>query len=112
MKTLLSCLLLAFCAVPATARAEEVYRCQIGKPSYCGKYGGHLCEMWNSAPGKSAACARWTAACLDCHAEIPACFGHVRPLSTAPSCKRCSTRWHACMARIDRRFWPNRMTRK
>lgn len=103
--TILSALL----APPACA--EEVYRCHIGKPSYCFKYGGHLCEMWNNAPDKPAACAKWTSACLDCHNEIPVCLGNKRPLSNAPSCKRCDTKWLACMAKIDKRFWPNRQTR-
>ncbi len=112
MKPILALILIALCALPAAAHAEEGYRCHIGKPSYCFKYGGHLCEQWNNAPDKPAACANWTAACIDCHNEIPACLGNVRPLSTAPSCTRCTTKWRACMAKIDHRFWPNRMTRK
>ena len=89
----------------------EVYQCRIGKPSYCFKYGGNLCEQWNNAPDKPAACERWTAACLDCHVAIPKCLGNVRPMSDAPSCKRCSTRWSSCMKRIDALHWPNRQSR-
>ena len=90
------------------AAAEEVYKCHIGKPSYCFKYGGNLCEKWNNVPNAKAACEKWTAACLDCHATIPECLGHIRPPSSSPQCTRCNKRWLACMNRIDNRYWPNR----
>ena len=112
----LSCIaaLIALLAMPASApaKAEEAHSCHIGKPSYCFKYGGHLCRMWNNALDKPAACAKWTSACLDCHSDIPTCLGNQRPLSSAPSCSRCNSVWLACMAKIDQRFWPNRQTRK
>ena len=94
-----------------TTAGAEVYKCRIGKPTYCFKYGGNLCEQWNNAPNKPAACEKWTAACLDCHVAIPQCLGNVRPMSDAPSCKRCSTRWSSCMKTIDALHWPNRRSR-
>ena len=99
-------LLAAFTASPAAA--EEVYKCHIGKPSYCFKYGGNLCEKWNNVPNAKAACEKWTAACIDCHNAIPDCLGNKRPLSNNPQCKLCDKRWLACMGRIDKRYWPNR----
>jgi hypothetical protein len=94
-------------AVSGAAQAE-VYRCRIGKPSYCFKYGGNLCEKWNKRPDAPAACQKWTQACLTCHEQIPACLGRQSTPSSSPLCNRCSTAWLACMKKIDRRYWPNR----
>lgn len=102
-------LLILLALIQSPPAHAEVYRCQIGKPSYCFKYGGNLCQQWNRAPNAAAACEKWTAACLDCHTAIPDCLGNKRPPSTAPSCKRCEARWLACMKKIDARHWPNRI---
>ena len=112
MSRLIAGLLIVLATVATnTSASAEVYSCRIGKPSYCFKYGGHLCEMWNNAPNKPAACAKWTSACVDCHNDIPTCLGHTRPLGNTPQCKRCDAKWLSCMKKIDRRFWPNRQTR-
>jgi hypothetical protein len=97
--------------MPAGNASAEAFRCRIGKPSYCFKYGGTLCEKWNSVPGAAKACERWTAACLDCHAAIPECLGSGQTvLSGTPRCTRCESRWLACMKKIDAKFWPNRQS--
>ena len=96
-----------FLAHPAGA---QVYGCNLGKPSYCGKYGGDLCRRWNNAPDVAVACAKWAQACAVCHAEIAACVGHRRPLSDEPICTKCRTGLTACMNRMDAHFWPNRMS--
>ena len=111
MRAVFTSIAVAIATFFATSASAEVYSCHIGKPSYCFNYGGNLCEQWNNAPGKPAACAKWTAACLDCLNAIPTCLGNKRPLSTAPQCTSCNTKWLACMKRIDHRFWPNRQTR-
>lgn len=98
-------LVAALAALPATA---EEYKCHIGKPSYCFKYGGNLCEKWNKVPDTTAACMKWTAACVDCHAAIPDCLGNHRPPASSTQCTRCDKRWLACMNKIDRKYWPNR----
>jgi hypothetical protein len=102
----LSLMLLA--AGVAHHASAEVYSCQIGKPSYCFKYGEGRCPILNTVPNKAAACTNWTRACIDCHTAIPTCLGNKRPLSTAPSCTRCSQKWLACMRTIDQRYWPDR----
>ena len=84
MRAVFTSIAVAIATFFATSASAEVYSCHIGKPSYCFKYGGNLCEQWNNAPGKPAAFAKWTAACLDCHNAIPTCLGNKRPLSTAP----------------------------
>lgn len=96
------------CAItlPATVASAQAPSCHIGKPSYCGKYGGAICEKTNS----KAACIKWTAACGACHAEIPRCLGNKRPASTSPVCTTCTTNWRSCMQKIDRRYWPERQS--
>lgn len=93
--------------VPLPAHAQSP-SCHIGKPSYCFKYGGEICEKVN-ARGKDA-CPTWTKACIDCHTAISECFGHKRPLADSAQCSRCSAAWSACMKRIEKRYWPNRMS--
>lgn len=90
---------------PAHAQTPS---CHIGKPSYCFKYGGSICEKSNSK-GK-AYCGAWTSACIDCDSAIAECLGHKRPPADSAQCRRCAVAWNACMKRIDRRFWPNRMS--
>ena len=107
MKALRSALSILL-VVAAPAGAEE-FKCRIGKPSYCFKYGGNLCEKWNKVPGVASACEKWTAACLDCHAAIPTCLDNHRPPASSPQCTRCDKRWLACMDKIDTLYWPNRM---
>jgi hypothetical protein len=88
-----------------TAHAQGA-SCHIGKPSYCGKYGGAICEKTNS----KAVCAKWTAACAACHAAIPACLSNKRPPASSPQCTSCSAKWSACMKKIDKRYWPTRQS--
>jgi hypothetical protein len=88
-----------------TAQAQTA-SCHIGKPSYCGKYGGTICEKTNS----KVACAKWTAACGKCHATIPSCLGNKRPPASSAQCTSCSAKWSACMKTIDKRFWPTRQS--
>lgn len=99
-------------AEPDASAAPRVYACRIGKPSYCFKYGGSRCQKLNSKgrtpAGVEKNCDAWTAACLDCHAEIPPCLGGVRPAQASPGCLTCTEKWHACMDRIDAAHWPNR----
>lgn len=102
-------LLVVAAFMPLIAAAEPI-SCHIGKPSYCFKYGGSLCESWNTQQDAPSACAKWTAACIDCHNEIPECLGHHRPDAESPLCLTCAQSWRACMARIDARYWPNRMS--
>lgn len=94
---------------PVAMPSEPVVaRCVIGKISYCGKYGGALCERSNSSPSAKADCARWTRACLACHNEMPGCLGGTRTNVAASRCTRCKNRWGACMMEADGNFWPNR----
>lgn len=104
-------ILLAAAALPSLAFAET-FSCQIGKPSYCFKYGGALCEKWNPRADAASACLKWTEACLACHEAIPDCMGGRRPPSDSPVCSQCRATWHSCMARIDARYWPNRMSER
>ncbi len=84
-------------------------KCRIGKPSYCFKYGGSRCLATNAVPKREAACESWTEACLECHRDIPDCFGKVRPLAGTPQCAACDQRWLDCMHRADARYWPDRL---
>lgn len=84
-------------------------KCRIGKPSYCFKYGGSRCLEINAVPNRTAACADWTEACLECHRDIPDCFGKVRPLAGSAKCAECEQQWHDCMHRIDAKYWPDRL---
>lgn len=85
-----------------------VQRCVIGKISYCGKYGGSLCERNTTSPKAKADCARWRRACVACHNEMPGCLGGTRTNVAESRCTRCKNRWNACMAEADSNFWPNR----
>ena len=85
------------------------FGCRIGKPSYCFKYGGSRCLATNTVPKREAACEAWTEACLECHRDIPDCFGKVRPLAGTPACAACDQRWIDCMHRADARYWPERL---
>lgn len=99
----------AMTAPPATA---VEFGCQIGKPSYCFKYGQMFCLKENALPGREQACADWTSACLACHARIPECLGGTRPSHKSRLCRACDRDWRACMHAIDAAFWPNRRTPK
>jgi hypothetical protein len=107
----LVCLMIATGAAPVRAApaSPEVSSCQIGKPSYCFKYGEGRCPALNKVPNRLAQCKSWTKACLECHTAIPNCIGSRRPLSNAPVCTRCSTSWRTCMNKIDKTYWPKRM---
>lgn len=96
-------------SAPQAATKYPPLKCRIGKPSYCGKYGGYRCRKTNSVPNAEAACDAWTEACLECHRDIPDCFGKVRPLAGTPRCASCEQQWHDCMHRIDAKFWPDRL---
>jgi hypothetical protein len=88
--------------------AETVYRCRIGRPSYCFKHGQSRCPVVNDAADKAAACGRWTEACLACHDEVYACLGR-RKLTTADlACGYCQDVFKRCMDRNDARNWRNR----
>jgi len=102
--------LAGFALTLASPASAEAFSCHIGKPSYCFKYGGGLCEKWNNAPDKPASCEKWTAGCIDCHNNIPDCLGNRRPPSDSPVCTECEAKWRACMHTNDSRFWPNRMS--
>lgn len=91
-----------------TVQLAPPLKCRIGKPSYCGKHGGTRCLKKNSQPDTETACAAWTDACIECHYQIPECFGSVRPLADSPKCADCEQQWRDCMGRIDARYWPNR----
>lgn len=100
-------LLLAGLWLARPAEAVE-FGCQIGKPSYCFKYGQMFCLRNNELPDRDAACADWTQACLDCHGLIPQCLGGTRPPHKDPLCTACTEQWRSCMHAIDKAFWPNR----
>jgi hypothetical protein len=88
------------------AVSAEPYRCRIGKPSYCFKYGGVRCARAN--PKGVDGCAEWRAACLACHAELPACLDHGQVKAGTPRCTHCEHEWEACMNKADAAHWPNR----
>ena len=94
---------------PAAKSEPVVARCLIGKPSYCFKYGGTLCEKGNSKKNAKAACARWAEGCLACHNAVPTCLNNNRTNVPQSKCDRCRSTWNSCMATNDRRHWPNRM---
>ena len=89
-----------------------VARCNIGKPSYCFKYGGSLCEKGNKKKNAKAECAKWTEGCMACHGAIPRCLDGTRTNVPLAKCEKCRTNWHTCMAQNDRKHWPNRMSGK
>jgi hypothetical protein len=95
----------------AQSRAAEpvVARCVIGKPSYCFKYSGTLCEKGNTKKNKKGECNAWGQGCLACHNDVPTCLGGTRTNILKTKCDGCNSKWIACMAKNDRRHWPNRM---
>jgi hypothetical protein len=90
-----------------TATAAPGDKCKIGRPAYCYKHGGSVCEKYNTTNAVQA-CSAWTSACLDCHTAVSACLGDRVRLRSAPICSRCDAGWHACMRKIDSRYWPTR----
>jgi hypothetical protein len=82
-------------------------KCKIGRPAYCFKYSGTLCEQSNTTNAVGA-CAAWGNACLQCHEATAACLGNRVRLRSEPICSRCDAAWSACMRKIDSRYWPNR----
>ncbi len=97
-------------AAAEDAAPAEVHACARGKPSYCFKYGGNRCKKSNAAADATTACAKWVEYCLDCQTGIHACFdrfgGDVKAGSEA--CNTCHEEMSACMAKIDKQYWPNR----
>lgn len=104
-------LLILLALIQSPPAHAEVYGCQIGKPSYCFKYGGTLCQQWNTTTDNKSACEAWTGACLDCHGAISGCLGTQSVPTGSKHCERCTKAWLACMAKIDAAHWKNRMTR-
>lgn len=86
---------------------ESAAKCKIGRPAYCFKHGGTLCEKTNETNAVGA-CNAWTSACLECHEAISACLGNRVRLRSEAVCSRCDASWSACMRKIDSRYWPNR----
>lgn len=101
-------LVLAAISPLAGEAAAREGQCRIGRPSYCDKYGGTVCEKSNALG--AAACERWHAACFRCHQRIDDCTGGNRLSSASPKCEACSARWLSCMQNIDARYWPNRLS--
>jgi hypothetical protein len=102
-------LMLAFGAVPVSAQsASSGSLCQVGKISYCAKYGRSLCIRHNDAADPTSACTAWEQACVECHTAIPTCFGAKRPTAGGKLCSTCSDQWLACMDRIDAAHYKNR----
>jgi hypothetical protein len=100
--------MLALVAWPSvSAEAQDSAKCKIGRPAYCYKHGGTLCQTTNTTNAVGA-CDAWTNACLECHEAIDACLGNRIRLRSAPVCSKCDAAWSACMRKIDRRYWPNR----
>ena len=100
-------------SAPQSRAAEPIVaRCMIGKPSYCLKYGGTLCEKGTTKKNAKAACAKWTEGCLTCHSAVPTCLNNNRSNVPQSKCDRCRTAWNACMAKNDSRHWPGRLKGK
>jgi hypothetical protein len=97
----------ALTTLTQTVSAEPGDKCKIGRPAYCYKHGGTVCEKYNTTNAVQA-CSAWTSACLDCDTAVSACLGNRVRLRSAPVCSRCAAAWQACMRKIDRRYWPNR----
>jgi hypothetical protein len=102
-------IILAFLVDPITpvSAQDSGAKCKIGRPAYCFKHGGTLCEKTNTTNAVGA-CNAWTSACLDCHEAIGACLGNRIQLRSASICSKCDASWSACMRKIDSRYWPNR----
>ncbi len=109
MRSVLTFIAVAFAAFlsPQFADAQSP-SCHIGKPSYCFKYGGSICQKSN--PKGKASCDAWAGACIDCDSAIAECLDHKRPPTDSAQCRSCAAAWSRCMDRIDKRFWPNRMS--
>jgi hypothetical protein len=109
MIRLLSLMFMALMALygPGVEAQESGAKCKIGRPAYCSKHGGTLCEKTNTTNAVGA-CNAWTRACLECHEAINSCLGNRIRLRSAPICSKCDAAWSACMRKIDNRYWPNR----
>jgi hypothetical protein len=101
-------MVLSVVLMPGQAVAQDsTHKCKIGRPAYCLKYGGTVCDKTNTTNAVGA-CQAWTNGCFDCHEATSACLGHQIRLRETQVCHTCNTAWLSCMRRNDRRFWPTR----
>ena len=114
MAVLACALALLFPAVQAGAEDLPTFSCAQGKPHFCYKQGQGTCRKNNARPDAQAACELWTEACVECQAAITNCFERsAEPVfEGSAECTACHAELTACMAAVDKEYWPNRQQRK
>lgn len=105
--------LLASAAFAALAHAGEdmtEMNCKADLPTVCYEQGQAECAKSNAHPDKQTACAAWVDGCAECQAGIQYCFERSKEpvLDGSAECTACKEEVAACMAALDKEFWPNR----
>lgn len=94
------------------ARADELpmFACAQGNAQLCYAQGQSRCRKSNARADAPSACEIWTEACLECQAAISNCFERWSEpiLEGSAECTGCHVELTACMAAVDKEYWPNR----
>jgi hypothetical protein len=100
----------------AAAWADDLptFACAQGNPQLCYAQGQGKCRKANARPDAQAACELWTEGCVECQAAISNCFERsAEPIfEGSAECTACHSELIACMAAVDKEYWPTREQRK
>lgn len=113
--TLLATVAFSF-AAPLRATADELpmFSCPQGNAQLCYAQGQGKCRKSNARADAQSACELWTDACAECQAAISNCFERwAEPIfEGSAECTACHAELTACMAAVDKEYWPTREQRK
>ncbi len=110
----LAVLLMLLTSVPALPDEIPPFTCAQGNPQLCYAQGQGKCRKANTRPDAQSACELWTDACVECQAAISNCFERSdEPVfEGSAECTACHAELVACMAAVDKEYWPTREQRK
>ncbi len=99
---------------PAWGDDLPTFACAQGTPQLCYAQGQGKCRKANARPDAQAACELWTDGCVECQAAISNCFERSpEPVfEGSAECTACHAELVACMAAVDKEYWPTREQRK
>ena len=99
---------------PATADDLPTFSCAQGNPQLCYAQGQGRCRKANARTDAQSACELWTDGCVECQSAISNCFERsAEPVfEGSAECTACHAELVACMAAVDKEYWPSREQRK
>lgn len=101
-------------AAPASADELPTFSCSQGNPQICYAQGQGACRKSYAGHDAQADCELWTDACVECQAAISNCFERsAEPIfEGSAECTACHAELVACMAAVDKEYWPDRAQQK